>query len=338
MPFGFRKISFTLGLQRSFVEGSSEPTYSISYDTNSVTENAGETVLNFTLNTTNVADGTVVYFKYLVNGIDQGTIGPGPDLDGNFQATINSNTATWFVYGVIDLLTEGTEYFNAYVYTDEARTNLVATSEEANILDTSTTPPSFTFVSALTNQLSTSVTIPADSQTGDLAVLFDMSTSTTLVVPSGWTSINSVSTTGIRTTYSYRYLTAGQPGTSVTGMGGTTRKVMLIFRPSAAPATTNVTSNGSQATTATPTNQSVGLLSINKPNIVFAVHAKTLSTTPTLGWSQTGGTFSTYSAVSTSGIYVRYQINNVGSSPQNLTISMSDAGTNTMQLGHITFT
>jgi hypothetical protein len=179
------------------------------------------------------------------------------------------------------------------------------------------------------------ITIPAGVVAGDLLVLFDTSTTTTLTVPSGWTQISTITTTGIRTTVSYRIATTGAlGGNTVTGMAGTTRKVMLSFRNTQTGSVTvgTISSPQAQATTAAPGNQIIS--GGTRPCIYFACHAFTAST-PTRTWTgtPTGVTFAQLSSISTSGIEARHLVYNAGVNENalvNATISQTDGGTNAM--------
>lgn len=84
-----------------------------------------------------------------------------------------------------------------------------------------------------------SVTIPAIAAVGDVAILVDyvvsFSAAVTKVVPSGWTELVDTAGTAVGDYYrviaSYRILTSGQPGASVTGMNEDgENKLMLVFR------------------------------------------------------------------------------------------------------------
>jgi hypothetical protein len=183
-------------------------------------------------------------------------------------------------------------------------------------------------IHASTTGTATTITIPAAANIGDYAILFDSSTTTTDTIPSGWTSINGVTTTGIRTNISFKRLVSGDPNTSVTGMGGNTRKIMLIVKGNSDLLSNTRSTPGSQATTATPTNQTISTSSVNTPAVFFAVYASTGAIT-TRGW--TGGTPVEYSSVSTNGIYVKALTYGRGTTPATATISMSDGGTNTLQ-------
>jgi hypothetical protein len=176
------------------------------------------------------------------------------------------------------------------------------------------------------NSLSSTITIPATATTGDIAVLWDFSQTNSQVVPSGWTPIGSAGTTSHRLTVSYRQLTAGQAGSSVSGQGGTTRKVMAIFRGNNPPTTISPTLYGQQATTATPSAQTIIAPAGSLPYIFFSGHGVSTS-----GGSRTWNTGSPVeiSASSGSTVWGRFQIFN-SSGATNTTVSMTDAGTNSM--------
>jgi hypothetical protein len=188
----------------------------------------------------------------------------------------------------------------------------------------------------LSNQLTaqtTNFTMPTGVQQGDIAMLFDLSLAVTDVTPSGWTSIVKSTTTNIRSNVSYRKLNGTEGGTTVTGMAGTTRKVVLIYRDVGnSNPTLSFSTPAQQATTLKPTDQTITVGS--GKTIYFAVYGKSTSTTPTRGFTQTGNTFNEFQTISTSGIYVRTSIAGAGTnSPANAsaTITMTDAGTNTLQ-------
>ena len=176
---------------------------------------------------------------------------------------------------------------------------------------------------------------------GDIGVLFDTSTTVTSVVPSGWTLIDGVTTTGIRTNISYKILTSGDVGATITGMAGSARKVLYVVRKvDTIFPTVTLSTPGSQATTAAPTNQTITASSAY--NVYFAAGAST-GTIAGITISQTGVTDgpSYVQSVSTSGIYVGWTVGNTGVNAQtqaNATVSMPDGGTNTLQSFRMTVT
>lgn len=100
--------------------------------------NEGSSVI-FTINTTNVPDGTVLYWttKTISGNINTDDFTDG-NLSGSF--TINNNTGT-ITRGInLDLFTEGTESFALEIRTNSISGSVRATSETIIINDTSQTP------------------------------------------------------------------------------------------------------------------------------------------------------------------------------------------------------
>lgn len=176
-----------------------------------------------------------------------------------------------------------------------------------------------------------SIVIPADAPVGSYAFLFDRSTNITQVVPSGWTLINSVSTTGIRTTISYKKLVSGNPGATITGQGATTTKFMMVLTGNIPASTISVSTVSSQATTAVPTNQTLDIP--QGPSIGFAVYAATGAIT-TRGWTVGSPSESTNGT----SLYIKRLVGIFPNDPASTVISMSDSGTNTLQSFYCTFT
>jgi hypothetical protein len=250
------------------------------------------------------------YRHELIGYIDELRVSNTARYTGNFTSSttpfVNDNNTL--------LLIHADEVNASRVFRDDNGKTLSAVP----VVTTITTP-------ANTTSTASTITIPATASSGDIAVLFDTSTTTTDTIPSGWTRITGVTTTGIRQNVSYKILSASDPNTSITGMGGTTRKVMVVYRGNILISNVLPTVIGSQATTATPTNQS--LTGEAGPMIAFAVYSATGAVT-TRGWS--AGSPTEYSSVSTSAIYVKALITNSGT-PSTTTISMSDSGTNALQ-------
>lgn len=105
------------------------PSYTMVEDASSVNE--GDT-LGITVTTTNVANGTNLYWKITTN--------PGDFSVTQGQITVNNAQASFSVSPTADQLTEGQESFNVQLYTDSARTNSVASIVGLIINDTSTAP------------------------------------------------------------------------------------------------------------------------------------------------------------------------------------------------------
>ena len=91
----------------------------------------------------------------------------------------------------------------------------------------------WSFVGLASSASSTTITIPAAAQEGDLCVLFDTTVGQTPFAPTGFTVIATNNDT-IDTAFSYRKLGAGEGGTTINGMAGNSNyqvKVMIVVRP-----------------------------------------------------------------------------------------------------------
>jgi hypothetical protein len=184
-------------------------------------------------------------------------------------------------------------------------------------------------VDAVTATAST-ITIPTWALADDYAVLFDYSTTTTLTVPSGWTQITTSTTTGIRSTVSYKKLVSGDINTSITGMGGTTRKVLVIVRGNAPISSVTLSTPAQQATTAAPTNQTISMSGSIAPVMGFAHYTSTGAVATRTG---TGNLREFTSATNQ---YVKVWAYTPAQST-NITVGQSDNGTNALQSFWIRF-
>jgi len=137
-----------------------DPSYSVSSNVTSVNE--GGSVV-FTVTTTEIVDGTTVYYD-LIGGTATASDFSGGAIAGSF--TVNSNSGTFTVNILADSLTEGgAETLIARLYDDVGRTNQVATSNSVTINDTSLGSPSgdALFHAAAVNQATNySWTVPAN--------------------------------------------------------------------------------------------------------------------------------------------------------------------------------
>lgn len=181
---------------------------------------------------------------------------------------------------------------------------------------------------------SASVTLGTTSA-NDYMILFDSSTVTTQVVPSGWTLLDTVSVAGIRTTISYKKLVAGDSGTTVTGQGNNTAKYLLHLRPSQDSNISFSTVN-SEANAAAPTQQTISMSGETGPIFGIAFTASTGTSTRTFGGKLPYANLSNSSTgINTNLRVISYQGDDV---PSNNTISMTDGGVNTMQSFWVKFT
>ena len=283
--------------------------------------------LTFFVDTIGVAAGTTLYWTIQTNAGDFTT------SSGSF--TVTGNVGTIIVTPTADALTEGAETFTVAVRTDSTSGTIVATSVPITINDTSiAVVTSMAYVSAaFTSSGTSTITLSASAQTGDIAILYDVTNVTSNnTVPSGWTQIINQTTTGIRTIVSYRILTAGQAGTTITGTASGSRKFIAVYRGNIPITTATVTVTGQQATTGTPNNQS--LTGEAGPMIAYAVYSATQASITTRGWSVGSPVL-----LSTTGgptIYSNHLITNSGT-PSTTTISQTDNGSNVMASFRIKF-
>lgn len=110
--------------------GGGEPIYSISESTTSVDE--GNAVV-FTVTTTNVEDGTTLYWT--IDGTAVAGDFTDGEVSGSFTITSGSGSVTRTIKS--DVSTEGTETFTLSVRTDSIAGSIVATSNTITINDTS---------------------------------------------------------------------------------------------------------------------------------------------------------------------------------------------------------
>ncbi|MBJ7492889.1 MAG: S8 family serine peptidase [Synechococcales cyanobacterium SupBloom_Metag_052] len=110
------------------------PTYTIG--TNGTTFSEGQTITT-SVTTTNVVDGTTLYWAVSGNGIDSADFSSAT-LNGS--ATITNGALTFNLTITNDLKTEGTENLQIKFYSDSGRTAQIATTASLSILDSSLTP------------------------------------------------------------------------------------------------------------------------------------------------------------------------------------------------------
>ena len=110
------------------------PTYTIG--TNGTTFSEGQTITT-SVTTTNVVDGTTLYWAVSGNGIDSADFSSAT-LNGS--ATITNGALTFNLTITNDLKTEGTENFQIKFYSDSGRTAQIATTASLSILDSSVAP------------------------------------------------------------------------------------------------------------------------------------------------------------------------------------------------------
>jgi len=112
----------------------SVPSYSIA--TNGTSYNEGQRI-NASVTTTNVANGTTLYWAVSGTGINSADFASATTTG---TGTINNGTLAFSLTIANDLKTENTESFQIKIFTDTARTVQVANTAFISILDTSVTP------------------------------------------------------------------------------------------------------------------------------------------------------------------------------------------------------
>lgn len=112
------------------------PTYSISPNVTSVNE--GNSV-QYTVTTTNVPNGTTLYWTQIIN-IGNASASDMSDLQDSGSVTINSNTGSFTRTLSADLSTEGTETLSVQLRTGSTSGTIVATATNVSVIDTSTSP------------------------------------------------------------------------------------------------------------------------------------------------------------------------------------------------------
>jgi len=134
-------------------------------------------------------------------------------------------------------------------------------------------------------------TIPSGSPyaIGDLVIVTQLAESTTAtpptsVIPSGWTQIGTSLTlttsdgTGARMNTSYRIITSGQLGSTITGMNGTARNRVCgrIMHFNRALSSVTVVDSSAVVSTGSPTSQNVAWNSVRDGSHLFwgAAHAE----------------------------------------------------------------
>lgn len=192
-----------------------------------------------------------------------------------------------------------------------------------------------TFVTSATS-ISSSITIPASAQAGDLAILADYGytagSSVSIQSPSGWTQWSGSSASNsvgggadqCGACMSYKILESGDPSSSASGINADSEsKVMFIFRGSVPITALAASTADSQATGSNPGSQSIAASGQAVPLVAIGVAACNISTA---AFSTESPAFDATVRPSNNDLILGYKIYN--SSPANHTIDMNDLGTN----------
>jgi hypothetical protein len=196
-------------------------------------------------------------------------------------------------------------------------------------------PFTLTFITSSTSSTS-SITIPATAQIGDLAFVFDHAWNSSTTPPtqvgyqaSSWLALTSFSQTinpANRISVQRKILVSGDPGTAITGMTGTgMRKTMLIYRPSYPINTVFQGTPAVSASSASITARTMPLQSVF-PSLYFGVYCTTTSNISTRGSSITATR-----EISNTGLqYIKtFEFNT--SNPSSFTVgALADGGSNVL--------
>lgn len=171
------------------------------------------------------------------------------------------------------------------------------------------------------------ITAPASIEAGDLLVLSDFAEDVDpvpAVIPSGFTTLSTSELTGLtdrRCTTSYKIANGTEDGASLTGLDGSTRKVLVVYRaniPITSVVLAGVLSSG--MTNADPTGPTILAGAGTPPLLILATYASTGAVDPrTFSTTKDGETGHTGSLV-----YQAYKF--YAASPANTTIDMADEG------------
>lgn len=192
------------------------------------------------------------------------------------------------------------------------------------------------FLAESATSTTASITIPAASQEGDIAVLFDTAiqsstTQPTTVVPSGFNTIVNTGFSGnfaCRGIFSYKILTASDPGTSITGLDGTfaERKIMAVFRIVGNWKTPQITLStpSTELTDGNPVAQTIAMTATTPVLIGFVGYGNGSAQIDPR--TATGASFTELSAAIS--CYMKFCIFNEGDTPTDATVDMDDEGSN----------
>jgi hypothetical protein len=139
--------------------------------------------------------------------------------------------------------------------------------------ETTLTPLTYSFVASASSIDSSTITIPATTQEGDIAILVDSTATGSTAVPTGWTSILSLNNV-FESTFSYKILGSGDSSTTVTGQTDTqySVKIMLVFRPSDSISTVTISSlTNSGETSGIPSVQTINSSTEDPASIVIGM-------------------------------------------------------------------
>lgn len=190
-------------------------------------------------------------------------------------------------------------------------------------------------VSSVSNSAAATIAIPATAQAGDVAVLLDFAVSNTTaagaVTPSGWTQIRTDvvnATTAIRASVCYKILVSGDVNATVTGMSGgtSTRKMLLLLKNNRKVTQVTVGSSNGAASGLDPAAQIITVAGVTPSILLIAHYASSSAVNP-----RTTSKTMTEVVGSSTNQYCLYSVVNSRSLVENITVDMTDNGTNALQ-------
>ena len=127
----------------------------------------------------------------------------------------------------------------------------------------------FTFVGS-SGVYASSITVPTGTQTGDLLVLFDRPIASSVTLPTGFTSIGSVSSSSSYTLgYGYRIAQVGDASFT----SASSRKILMVFRPSKTINSVSVSGLTSDGSNASPKSLSASTTGASSVSFLSVTHS-----------------------------------------------------------------
>lgn len=179
---------------------------------------------------------------------------------------------------------------------------------------------------------SSTITIPSSAAIGDLAVLCDWAQgSPSLVIPSGWTQIRDSAAVTARMTISYKVLVAGEPGSSITGMGSQDpNKIIFVFRPDKVISSVTPSTWAIEVTNSNPASQNIAAAGKGVPLVVIGAAGVT---TGTADFTTATPAFTATIRTNSTDLFAGYKIYNTA--PADHTVDAGDVATNGLTSGYI---
>lgn len=178
------------------------------------------------------------------------------------------------------------------------------------------------------------ITIPANTAAGDIAVLFQYARGVGGYIDGDvfgeLVANNRIGTTtvGIWGSISFKTLVSGDPGDGVaTNVGGQEQSaVMLVFRPNGTVSSVTAAGSVANATLSNPTALTISASSSVKPYISFAHYVANVPVDP-----RTSNVTMTEVSAAGGDQYIKYKTYATGDTAEDISIDMDDEGSNILQ-------